>query len=201
MEFFFLSECWKFIQAYKLAQRKRPKCKIACTTLSKNFWKLCHVLVTDQWLLVSGHIICNKIGLAVKSVILSARLTRWILTCLSVLWILFLILDPLMILTGELPSWLSDLAHCCPFIFSFETRQLLFRIVSFDRDRAMQYLYDTGALPETNGPSSSATSSSMSTDTSHRFVPKIEKKKVTWFVQQLFFWLQVKRRCISRIAL
>jgi len=91
-----------------------------------------------------------------------------------------------MILTGELPPWLSDLAHCCPFIFSFETRQLLFRIVSFDRDRAMQYLYDTGALPETNGPSSSAPSSSMSSDSSHRFVPKIEKKKVSSLENVMF---------------
>ena len=84
-----------------------------------------------------------------------------------------------MIMTGELPPWLSELAHCCPFIFSFETRQLLFRIVSFDRDRAMQYLYDTGALPDTNSSSSSAATSSLSSDTSHRFVPKIEKKKVS----------------------
>lgn len=87
-------------------------------------------------------------------------------------------LDPLMIMTGELPPWLNELAHSCPFVFAFETRQLLFRIVSFDRDRAMQYLYDTGALPDTTTPSSSAPSSSMASDANQRFVPKIEKKKV-----------------------
>jgi len=83
-----------------------------------------------------------------------------------------------MIMTGELPSWLSELAHACPFVLPFETRQLLFRIVSFDRDHAMQYLLDTGAVPELTAVATSTATSSLSHDSGNRFMPKIDKKKV-----------------------
>ncbi|CAK8697801.1 unnamed protein product [Clavelina lepadiformis] len=85
--------------------------------------------------------------------------------------------DPLMIMTGELPPWLSELAHSCPFVLPFEVRQLLFRIVSFDRDRAMQYLIDVGALPDLQSSTSNSVGSSMNHDSGNRFMPKIEKKK------------------------
>uniref|UniRef100_H2YD20 E3 ubiquitin-protein ligase n=1 Tax=Ciona savignyi TaxID=51511 RepID=H2YD20_CIOSA len=85
--------------------------------------------------------------------------------------------DPLMIMTGELPSWLSEVAHACPFVLPFDIRQLLFRVVSFDRDRAMQHLLDSGLLPDISSGSSSAGSASLTQDASNRFLPKIEKKK------------------------
>ena len=43
--------------------------------------------------------------------------------------------DPIIIMTSNLPGWLKDIASVCPFLFPFETRQLLFYVTSFDRDR------------------------------------------------------------------
>ena len=68
--------------------------------------------------------------------------------------------DPLLIMTGHLPNWISQLAHACPFLFPFETRQMLFYVTSFDRDRAMQRLLDT--TPDLN-----------SVDTSERVTPRL----------------------------
>ena len=46
--------------------------------------------------------------------------------------------DPLVIMTGNLPPWLAQIATVCPFLFPFETRHLLFYATAFDRDRAPQ---------------------------------------------------------------
>ena len=72
--------------------------------------------------------------------------------------------DPLMIMTGNFPLWLSQLAYCCPFLFPFECRHLLFYVTSFDRDRALQRLLDS-----TQGLNSN--------DTNERVTPRIEKRK------------------------
>lgn len=56
--------------------------------------------------------------------------------------------DPLVIMTGNLPNWLPQLTYACPFLIPFDTRQLLFYVTSFDRDRALQRLLDT--TPELN---------------------------------------------------
>lgn len=73
--------------------------------------------------------------------------------------------DPMVIITGSLPSWLSDLAYVCPFMFPFEIRYLLFYVVCFDRERALQRLFET--LPDLS-----------SADYRERFlVPRLEKKK------------------------
>lgn len=63
--------------------------------------------------------------------------------------------DPIVIMTSNLPTWLKvirsttllhafiiycllqDIGCVCPFLFPFETRQLLFYVTSFDRDRAL----------------------------------------------------------------
>ena len=45
--------------------------------------------------------------------------------------------DPIIIMTSNLPTWLKEIASVCPFLFPFETRQLLFYVTSFDRDRAL----------------------------------------------------------------
>lgn len=52
------------------------------------------------------------------------------------------------IMTGNLPSWLQQIGVSCPFLFPFETRQMLFYSTSFDRDRALQRLLDS--VPELN---------------------------------------------------
>ena len=54
--------------------------------------------------------------------------------------------DPIIIMTSNLPTWLKEVASICPFLFPFETRQLLFYVTSFDRDRALLRLLDS--VPE-----------------------------------------------------
>lgn len=55
-----------------------------------------------------------------------------------------------------------------PFLFPFETRQLLFYAVSFDRDRALQRLLDSS--PELNNASS---------DSAERVMPRLDRRKRT----------------------
>lgn len=74
--------------------------------------------------------------------------------------------DPLVIMTGNLPNWLQQIASVCPFLFPFETRQLLFYATSFDRDRALQRLLDM--TPELS-----------SSDSQERVTPRLDKRKRT----------------------
>lgn len=74
--------------------------------------------------------------------------------------------DPLVIMTGNLPSWLAQIAFACPFLFPFETRQMLFYATSFDRDRAMQRLLDS--VPELSN-----------SDSNERVTPRLDRKKRT----------------------
>lgn len=74
--------------------------------------------------------------------------------------------DPLAIMTGNVPSWLSQIAYVCPFLFPFETRHLLFYVTSFDRDRALQRLLD--ATPEMSN-----------SDSSERVTPRLDRRKRT----------------------
>ncbi|MEJ1272107.1 thyroid hormone receptor interactor 12 [Cricetulus griseus] len=54
----------------------------------------------------------------------------------------------------------------CPFFFPFDTRQMLFYVTAFDRDRAMQRLLDTN--PEIN----------QSDSQDSRVAPRLDRKKV-----------------------
>nr|XP_023018407.1 E3 ubiquitin-protein ligase TRIP12 [Leptinotarsa decemlineata] len=74
--------------------------------------------------------------------------------------------DPLVIMTGNLPNWLQQIAMSCPFLFPFETRQLLFYATSFDRDRALQRLLDMS--PELG-----------SSDSQERVTPRLDRRKRT----------------------
>lgn len=74
--------------------------------------------------------------------------------------------DPLVIMTGNLPQWLQQIATICPFLFPFETRHLLFYAITFDRDRALQRLLET--TPDLN-----------STDTTEKVTPRLDKRKRT----------------------
>lgn len=75
--------------------------------------------------------------------------------------------DPLVIMTGNLPHWLHQLATTCPFLLNFEIRQLLLYASSFDRDRALQRLVDSA--PEINNHS----------DTQERVTPRLDRRKRT----------------------
>lgn len=61
-----------------------------------------------------------------------------------------------------------NLVSCCssPFFFPFDTRQMLFYVTAFDRDRAMQRLLDTN--PEIN----------QSDSQDSRVAPRLDRKKV-----------------------
>lgn len=58
---------------------------------------------------------------------------------------------------------------CSPFFFPFDTRQMLFYVTAFDRDRAMQRLLDTN--PEIN----------QSDSQDSRVAPRLDRKKVHYF--------------------
>uniref|UniRef100_H3ALV8 E3 ubiquitin-protein ligase n=1 Tax=Latimeria chalumnae TaxID=7897 RepID=H3ALV8_LATCH len=75
--------------------------------------------------------------------------------------------DPLVIMTGNIPIWLTELGKTCPFFFPFDTRQMLFYVTAFDRDRAMQRLLDTN--PEIN----------QSDSQDSRVAPRLDRKKRT----------------------
>lgn len=72
--------------------------------------------------------------------------------------------DPLIIMTGNLPSWLSEIGNAAPFLFPFDTRQLLFFATAFDRDRAMMRLQQD------------ATSDSGTQD-SERVAPRLDRRR------------------------
>ena len=103
--------------------------------------------------------------------------------------------DPINILTSHIPPWLTQIANawyiaaktdkifnlkhhklndmlllicCSPFLFSFDTRHMLFYAESFDRDRAMQRLND-----------SDTASDASPADARNRIAPRIEKKRVS----------------------
>ncbi|XP_076002430.1 E3 ubiquitin-protein ligase TRIP12-like [Genypterus blacodes] len=75
--------------------------------------------------------------------------------------------DQLVIMTGNIPTWLTELGKTCPFFFPFDTRQMLFYVTAFDRDRAMQRLLDTN--PEIN----------QSDSQDSRVAPRLDRKKRT----------------------
>lgn len=79
--------------------------------------------------------------------------------------------DPLVIMTGNLPNWLPQLAYACPFLIPFDTRQLLFYVTCFDRDRALQRLLDT--TPELSS-------------TEERVAPRLEKRRKTVNREDIF---------------
>jgi E3 ubiquitin-protein ligase TRIP12 len=83
--------------------------------------------------------------------------------------------DPMMILTGQIPFWMAQIAVFAPFVFPFESRLQLFYVTAFDRDRAMQRLLDANPdLAAYRTASSSGSSSAHDT-----LLPRIERRKRT----------------------
>ncbi|XP_059173399.1 E3 ubiquitin-protein ligase TRIP12-like [Physella acuta] len=58
--------------------------------------------------------------------------------------------DPLIIMTGNLPNWLPEIGQTAPFLFPFDTRQMLFFATTFDRDRAVLRLQQDQAGESSN---------------------------------------------------
>lgn len=79
--------------------------------------------------------------------------------------------DPLVIMTGNLPSWLPQLAYSCPFLIPFDSRHLLFYVTSFDRDRALQRLLDS--TPELS-------------NSDERAAPRLDRRRKTVSRDDLF---------------
>ncbi|UJR08940.1 hypothetical protein I4U23_013192 [Adineta vaga] len=78
--------------------------------------------------------------------------------------------DPVVIMMGQIPSWITEMGYSCSFLFPFETRQMLFYPCAFDRERAMQRLLD----------SSDILTQQHNNDQTERqsIIPRIERKKV-----------------------
>ncbi|CAF1083349.1 unnamed protein product [Rotaria sordida] len=78
--------------------------------------------------------------------------------------------DPIVIMMGQIPSWIIEIGYSCLFLFPFETRQMLFYPCAFDRERAMQRLLD----------SSDILTQQHNNDQTDRqsIIPRIERKKV-----------------------
>ena len=78
--------------------------------------------------------------------------------------------DPVVIMMGQIPSWITEMGYSCSFLFPFETRQMLFYPCAFDRERAMQRLLD----------SSDILTQQHNHDQTERqsIIPRIERKKV-----------------------
>lgn len=83
--------------------------------------------------------------------------------------------DPMMILTGQIPFWMTQIAVYAPFLFPFESRLQLFYVTAFDRDRAMQRLLDSN--PEMAGARNSLLGGSSSAH--DHILPRIERRKRT----------------------
>lgn len=87
--------------------------------------------------------------------------------------------DPLVVITGQLSPWVQQVGRACPFLLSFETRQLLFKVTAFERNRALQHLHDNGitrAFSAHLGLSSSSAGGG-NRNSSNPFAPRIDKKK------------------------
>ncbi|CAF3130703.1 unnamed protein product [Rotaria sp. Silwood2] len=78
--------------------------------------------------------------------------------------------DPVVMMMGQIPSWITEMGYSCSFLFPFETRQMLFYPCAFDRERAMQRLLD----------SSDMLTQQHNNDQTDRqsIIPRIERKKV-----------------------
>ncbi|KAL4705000.1 hypothetical protein ACJJTC_009788 [Scirpophaga incertulas] len=85
--------------------------------------------------------------------------------------------DPLVIMTGNLPPWLKKIAYACPFVLPFECRHLLFYVVSFDRDRALQRLLEAGGERALGGGAGGAHGASAAAD--ERVAPRLDRRKRT----------------------
>jgi len=133
--------------------------------LSLNAISLLHILnnLNLYWYDLYSHMntMYNQQNLSNKTEYLSSKLTSKVNRQLQ---------DPVVLMMGQIPSWITEMGYTCSFLFPFETRQMIFYPCAFDRERAMQRLLE---------------SSEMLTQTHHNdqndrqnAVPRIERKKI-----------------------
>ncbi|XP_076454353.1 E3 ubiquitin-protein ligase TRIP12-like isoform X2 [Babylonia areolata] len=88
--------------------------------------------------------------------------------------------DPLMIMTGNLPGWLGQIGNAAPFLFPFDTRQLLFFATTFDRERAMMRLQQ-----DNTGDSN--------TQDNERVAPRLQRQRVKKTVSRVDLMKQAEK--------
>lgn len=78
--------------------------------------------------------------------------------------------DPVVIMMGQIPSWITEMGYTCSFLFPFETRQMIFFPCAFDRERATQRLLDSSDMLTHQHNNDQNDRQSM--------MPRIERKKI-----------------------
>jgi hypothetical protein len=78
--------------------------------------------------------------------------------------------DPVVIMMGQIPSWITEMGYTCSFLFPFESRQMIFYPCAFDRERAMQRLIDSSDMLTQQHNNDQTDRQSV--------VPRIERKKI-----------------------
>ena len=78
--------------------------------------------------------------------------------------------DPVVLMMGQVPSWITEMGYTCSFLFPFETRQMIFYPCAFDRERAMQRLHESSDMLTQQHNNDQADRQSV--------VPRIERKKI-----------------------
>ena len=103
----------------------------------------------------------SSLTLSSKSEYLSSKLTSKVNRQLQ---------DPVVIMMGQTPSWITEMGYTCSFLFPFETRQMIFYPCAFDRERATQRLLDSSDMLSQQHNNDQTDRQSM--------VPRIERKKI-----------------------
>lgn len=84
--------------------------------------------------------------------------------------------DQVVLMMGQIPSWVQELGYKCLFLFPFESRQMIFYTYAFDRERAIQRLIDTSSLSTHAHQAHSQTQNDLVDR--HATAPRIERRKV-----------------------
>ncbi|UJR37286.1 hypothetical protein I4U23_029995 [Adineta vaga] len=103
----------------------------------------------------------SSLTLILKNEYLSSKLTSKVNRQLQ---------DPVVIMMGHIPSWITEMGYTCSFLFPFETRQMIFYPCAFDRERAMQRLLESSDMLTQQHHNDQTDRQSV--------VPRIERKKV-----------------------
>jgi E3 ubiquitin-protein ligase TRIP12 len=103
----------------------------------------------------------STLTLISKNEFLSAKLTSKVNRQLQ---------DPIVIMMGQIPLWITEMGYSCSFLFPFETRQMIFYPCAFDRERAMQRLLDSSDILTQQHNNDQTDRQSV--------VPRIERKKI-----------------------
>jgi hypothetical protein len=103
----------------------------------------------------------STLTLSLKNEYLSSKLTSKVNRQLQ---------DPVVIMMGQIPSWITEMGYTCSFLFPFETRQMIFYPCAFDRERAMQRLLESSEMFTQQHNNDQTDRQSM--------VPRIERKKI-----------------------